>query len=137
MECNILVKTYKFLIAVAATIVSLSASSQNLALSCKGKQLLISRLGVSEIIENETYEFRNWKLYGVYDATWNNESIRVDFPQNLKINNSIILTRTIIIDRNNGSILDTSESIINESLKTDEMARSIFKGVCEIARKKF
>ena len=129
--------TTKYLTAIIASFVSFSASSQNLTLSCKGEQSFISRLGVLKSIENETYEFTNWKLYGVYAAIWNNEKIRVDFPKNLKINNSMILTRTIIIDRNNGAIIDISDSMINESLRTDEATRSIFKGTCEVVRKKF
>ena len=127
----------KYIVALAL-LSSTSISAQDLKLECQGAITYASSIGSSKEWKVEVYEFKGGKLYGWVPAVWSNQQINVTFPmQKSSLENVEKFTRTIVIDRDKGSVMDYTkmwrsdipivENLPNYIANYDGQCRKFFK----------
>jgi hypothetical protein len=140
MASNHKFKTYMWLHikgVCAALIIWVSptqAAALDFTLVCNGQESYVSIAGVSKDPATETYEFVKGKLYGIFPATWTETEIKVVFPTNLPRGDSILESRTVVLDRISGQVRDIG---VFTSKSLGVKARREFVGTCELGKKKF
>ena len=127
----------KHIVAIAS-VASTGIWAQDLKLECHGAITYASSIGSSKEWKVEVYEFKGGKLYGSVPAVWSNQQINVTFPmQKSSLENVERFSRTIVIDRDTGSVMDYTkmwrsdipivENLPNYIANYDGQCRKFFK----------
>jgi hypothetical protein len=116
-----------------------AANAQDLSLECSGQTEMASTIGSDKYIDKKSYDFQNGKFYGHISAEWSVNSITVNLPKQKGVNNIEFYERTIIFDRNLGSVFDYTKSWRTDIRKIGSEPNVVhtFKGDCRKSAKKF
>ena len=121
-----------------ALLSSTGLSAQDLKIECQGAVNYASSIGSSKEWKVEIYEFKEGKLNGSVPSVWSERQIKVTFPvQKSSLENVEKFSRTIIIDRDSGSVMDYTkmwrsdipviENLPNFIANYDGQCRKFFK----------
>lgn len=127
------------LIAISL-IATTGVCAQDLKIECHGVVTHTSSIGSSNEWKVEVYEFKKSKLYGSVPASWSERQIEVNFPiQKSNLANVEKFSRTIIFDRESGSVMDYLKMWRSDIPAIENMPNSVsnFDGQCRKSFKKF
>jgi len=116
-----------------------TVNAQDLLLECSGQTEMVSTIGSNKYYDVQSYDFKNGKLYGHISAEWSVNSITVNLPKQKGVNNIEFYERTIIFDRNLGSVFDYTKSWRTDitNIGSEPNVGHTFKGDCKKSSKKF
>jgi hypothetical protein len=125
---------------VISLIATTGVCAQDLKIECHGVVTHASSIGGSNEWKVEVYDFKKGKLYGWVPVLWSEKQIEVKFPiQKSNLANVEKFSRTIIIDRDSGSVMDYTKMWRSDIPVVENLPNSVshFDGQCRKHFKNF
>ena len=114
--------------------------AQDLKIECQGFDTITTSIGSSKDWKVEIYDFKGGKLYGWVSTVWSERLIEVTFPmQKSNLENVEKFSRTIVIDRDAGSVIDFTKMWRSDILRIENLPNFVatYDGQCRKSYKKF